>query len=293
MEELIEKISKEAIEELDKAKKPAYPLYYKEVFVNLTNKYKIFEQINPKLLCIEPSLSEKIIDKTVNTVKHIHKTSNDIKEKSTKLLEEIEPIDTEEIKSLVIEFSSKLLEKINKMQLKINELEMELEKAYKELLIDPLTNAFNRKAFEKDIKKLLEIGKNRDLDMALAIIDIDHFKRINDSYGHLVGDFVLKKVVEIIRRLLREGDKIYRIGGDEFIVLLNRVDLQTTEKIIDRIISTVNKTKMKYKDDLIEVTVSIGVTMHRKGDTIESIIKRADEAVYEAKKIRNSYEIRL
>ena len=293
MEELIEKISKKTIEELHQAKKPLYPLYYKEVFVNLTREEKIFEQLNPRLLCIEPSLSEELINKTALTVKDIHKTSSNIKEESIKLLEKIEPIDTEEVKSLVIQYSSKLLEHINKMQTKIYELEIELDKAYKELLIDPLTKAYNRKAFEKDLNEILKVGKDKNLNMAFAIVDLDYFKEVNDTYGHLVGDFVLKKIVEIVKRLLRKEHKLYRIGGDEFVIILNRVDLKAAERIIDRIVSTIDKTKMKYKEHLIEITISIGLTMHRKDDNIESILKRADDAVYEAKKSRNKYAIKL
>jgi diguanylate cyclase (GGDEF)-like protein len=293
MEEIINKISNDTIDELKKVNKLAYPLYYKEVFVNLTREYKIFEQINPALLCINPSISEEIIKKTAETIRDINRTSSDIKDESIKLLEDIEPVEADEIKKLVIQYSSKLLAQINKMHQKINELEFELEKAYKELLIDPLTKAWNRKALEKDLNKLLELGKNKTLDMALAILDLDNFKKINDTYGHLVGDFVLKKVVDIIKRLLRKEHKIYRLGGDEFVIIMNRIDLKSAEKAIDRIVSTISKTKMKYKEHLIDVTISIGLTVHKKGDTKESIIKRADDAVYDAKKTRNKYVVKL
>jgi diguanylate cyclase (GGDEF)-like protein len=74
---------------------------------------------------------------------------------------------------------------------------------------------------------------------------------------------------------------------------MNRIDLKSAEKVIDRIVSTISKTKMKYKENLIDITISLGLTMHRKGDTIEDMIKRADEALYEAKKSRNKYTVRL
>jgi len=293
MEEIIEKISKETMEELKKAKKPAYPLYYKEVFADILKEQGFLEQINPKLLCIESSVSEELLNKTTQTIKNIEKTSQSIKDESMELVEQINPIEADDIKNIIIQYSYKLIEQINSMQQKINELEGELEKAYKEILIDPLTKAYNRKAFDKDLENLLEIGKNKTLDMALAIIDLDDFKQINDTYGHLVGDFVLKKMVNIIKKLIREGDKIYRIGGDEFIVIFNRVNVKTVEKIIDRIVNTIKKTKLKYKNDLIDVSVSIGLTMYRQGDTKESIIKRADDALYESKKTKNRYFIKL
>jgi diguanylate cyclase (GGDEF)-like protein len=292
MEEIIKKISEETINELEKTKKPAYPLYYKEVFVNLAREDKIFEQINPKLLCVNPLVSEELINKTVEAVKDIHKTSSSIKEESIKLLEEIEPIEVDDIKSLVIKYSSNLLEQINKMESKINELESELDRAYKELLIDPLTKAYNKKALEKDLNEILKVGKSKDLDLALIVLDLDHFKEINDTYGHLVGDFILKKVVEIVKRIIRKEYKIYRIGGDEFAIFMNRTNIKGAEKVTNRIMETISKTKMKYKDNLIKVTVSIGITMHKKGDTIETILKRADKAVFEAKKNQNNYVIK-
>jgi diguanylate cyclase (GGDEF)-like protein len=293
MEEIIRKISEETLNELKKAKKPPYPLYYKEIFVVLLKEKKLYEHLNTKLLCEMPNVNEILINKTAQTIKDINESSNDIKENSIKLLEEIEPVETENVKNLVIQYSSKLLDTVNKMQNKIQELEVELEKAYQELLIDPLTKAFNRKAFEKNIKRTLKIGKNKNLDLALAVVDLDHFKRINDTYGHLVGDFVLKKLVEIIKSLIRKEHHIYRLGGDEFVILMNRTDLKSAEKVVDRIISSIKKTKLKYKDQIIEITVSIGLTMHKKGDTAESIIKRADEALYKAKKNRNKYEIKV
>jgi len=293
MEEIIEKISEETIAELKKAQKPAYPLYYKEVFVNIIKEQGFLEQINPKLLCMDPSISERLLEKTSQTIKNIEETSKSIKDESIELVEQIEPIEADEIKNIVIQYSSKLINQISNMQQKINELENELEKAYQEILIDPLTKAYNRKAFDKDLEKLLEVGKNKTLDMALAIVDLDDFKKINDTYGHLVGDFVLKKLVSIIKKLIRQEDKIYRIGGDEFVIIFNRVNIKTVERIVDRIVNTIKKTKLKYKDDLIDISVSIGVTMHRQGDARESIIKRADDALYESKKTKNRYSIKL
>jgi diguanylate cyclase (GGDEF)-like protein len=293
MEEIINEISEETLEDLKKVNKPPYPLYYQEVFLAIAKEKGYLEQINPKLLCIESNLNERLINKTSETIENISKTSSNIKENSLKLMEEIEPIEIGEIKNLVLHYSSKLLEEVNKMQSKINELESELDRAYKELLLDPLTKAYNRKAFEKDLEEILKVGKNKDLDVVIAIVDLDHFKSINDTYGHLVGDFVLKKLVELIKGLLRKEDKIYRIGGDEFVIIFNRTHLKNAEKIIDRIVLTIKKTKLKYKKNLIEITVSIGLTMHKKGDTKETIIHRADEALYEAKKSRNKYVIKL
>jgi len=291
MEELIKKISKEVMEELKKVEKPAYPLYYKEVFVNILRDEGILYQINPKLLCLEPNVNEELLNKTSQTIKSIEQASKEIKTESEDLVEKIEPIETDEVKNLITQYSAKLLKQINKMQQKINELEKELDKAYKEILIDPLTKAYNRKAFEKDIENLLKKGNEKNLDIALAIVDFDDFKKINDTYGHLVGDFVLKKIVEIIKKIIGNEHKIYRIGGDEFIIIFYKVDREKVEAIISKLVSIIKRTKLKYKEHIMDVSVSIGVTMHKKGDSKDTIIQRADDALYEAKVTKNTFKV--
>jgi hypothetical protein len=146
MEELIEEISKETLKELEKAKKTPYPLYYKDVFVNLVREKNILEELNPILLCIDESVSREFILKTEERLKNLHLTSDNIKEESEKFLEVIEPLEIDEVKNLILKFTSTLLNKISQMQKTIDELEIELEKAYKELLIDSLTKAYNKKA---------------------------------------------------------------------------------------------------------------------------------------------------
>ena len=140
--------------------------------------------------------------------------------------------------------------------------------------------------------EILEKGKNRDLDLCIAILDLDDFKGINDTFGHLVGDFVLIKFVQIVKSLIRKTDKIYRYGGDEFIIIFNRSTPLNATKTIERILNKIDKTKLKYKDYLIKLTVSAGITCHKKGDDVESIIKRADEALYEAKVTKNEYKVK-
>ena len=283
MEEIIKQISKKTLEDLEKAQKPPFPLYYKEVFDKIAYDEKIIDNLNPKLLCLQPTLSELILQKTEETLKEISTTSKDIKEDSKQIVEEIETTDTDEIKELVLEFSVELIKKINKMEEKIASLEAELDKAYKELLIDPLTKVYNRKALEKDLAEILQKGKEKDLDLIVALIDIDDFKTINDNYGHLVGDFVLVKLAQIMKSLIRKTDKIYRYGGDEFVIVFNRSTLLNAQKSIERIINKISKTALKYKDNIIKVTISAGLAQHKKGDTIESLLKRADEALYRVK----------
>jgi diguanylate cyclase (GGDEF)-like protein len=290
MEEIIKRISKKTLNDLEKAHKLPFPLYYKEVFNKIAYDENIIDSFNPKLLCLEPSLNEIILQKTEETLKEISNTSKDIKHDSQQIVEEIDDTESEELKAIVLEFSLDLINKINKMEEKIHSLEAELDKAYKELLIDPLTKVYNRKALEKDLKEILEKGKDRDLDLILAVVDVDNFKLINDKFGHLVGDFVLIKLAQIMKSLIRKNDKIYRYGGDEFIIVFNRSTLLNAQKSIERIVNKIARTALKYKEHIIKVTISAGLAEHKKGDTIESLIKRADEALYRVKtQSKNGY----
>ncbi|GAB6073514.1 GGDEF domain-containing protein [Nautilia lithotrophica] len=292
MEEMIIKISEKVLDELKKAHKPPFPLYYKNVFNSLVKQEGIYEDLNPKLLCVEPDLNEAILTKTVRTIKEVNNVSKEIKQESENLIEEVAPLQIDEIKETIMQFSAGLIQKINRLEETVHSLEVELDKAYKELLIDPLTKVYNRKALNNDLNEILEKGKEKDLDLVIAIVDLDMFKEINDKYGHLVGDFVLIKIADIIKKLIRKENRIYRYGGDEFIIIFNRMTLSQVRPIIQRIVKKIESTLLKYKNDLIKVTVSIGLTQHKKGDTFEEIIKRADHALYQAKINRNGFEVK-
>jgi len=129
------------------------------------------------------------------------------------------------------------------------------------------------------------------LDLVVAFLDMDNFKEINDNFGHLVGDFVLIKFAKMLKSLTRSTDRVYRYGGDEFVIVFNRTNLDSAIKIIERIIEKIRKTKLKYKDYLIEFTISVGLTAHKKGDSVDSLLKRADDALYEAKVEKNTYKV--
>jgi diguanylate cyclase (GGDEF)-like protein len=289
MEEIISKISKKTLDELKKAGKQPYPLYYKNTFNLIAKEDGIYESLNPKLLLDKPDINESLVDQTSKTIKQVTEFSEEIKQDSQNLIEEVKPDHIGDIREIVVNFTKDLVNKINLLEETVKSLEKELDKAYKELLIDPLTKVYNRKALINDLEEILKRGKDKDLDLVIAVIDLDKFKEINDTFGHLVGDFVLIKVIEIIRKYIRSEHKIYRYGGDEFVVIFNRVSIENIEKIIERILNKIEHTILKYKENLIKITVSIGITAHRRGDTFESIINRADEALYQAKETRNKY----
>ena len=146
---------------------------------------------------------------------------------------------------------------------------------------DPLTNLLNRRGFEIAYQTLLDIQTREPRSFAILYLDIDHFKKINDTYGHDKGDEVLKKLAELLRANLRKSDIIARWGGEEFITLVNNVDVQIAEKIAQKI----RKNVEKYNNSkLPRFTVSIGVAHSKGNEDLDIVIKKADEALYFAKK---------
>ena len=143
-------------------------------------------------------------------------------------------------------------------------------------IIDPLTQIYNRRYFDDIFNKFYSAGKgNKQFDFSLMIIDIDHFKRFNDTYGHDVGDEVLKTVVNIIKNNLRKNDVFCRFGGEEF-VILSEDSKEGAIKLAQKI------NKLEY-ESVEKITISIGVSFFNKGKTMDEMIKEADENLYKAK----------
>ena len=118
--------------------------------------------------------------------------------------------------------------------------------------------------------------------MALLIIDVDHFKQINDTYGHAVGDRVLIRVAEVLRHSFRSVDIICRLGGDEFVVVMTRVN-SSMRQLVENKISSANEVLSDPKDDLPVVSLSVGVAFSDRKDPGEDIFLDADEALYKVK----------
>jgi diguanylate cyclase len=116
------------------------------------------------------------------------------------------------------------------------------------------------------------------------MIDADDFQFLNAEYGHLAGDKVLYFIAQSIKTMIRSGDKVYRYGGEEFAVILGRCDEKQAFAIADNIRSKIAQSNLMYMGKTIRVTVSVGVTVHKQGDTYDDILGRADKALYCAKK---------
>lgn len=154
---------------------------------------------------------------------------------------------------------------------------------------DKLTGAYNRTKSEEIIGREIERAKRYNQPLSIIIFDIDHFKEVNDRYGHSAGDYVLKTLANIVRENIRKIDYFVRWGGEEFMILSSETQLDKTHTLAERIRNIIESYKF---ENVGKVTVSLGVTEFKEGDTEDSFIKRADDAMYEAKKKgRNRVEV--
>lgn len=157
------------------------------------------------------------------------------------------------------------------------------------VLYDPLTKAYNRRYFAEAMAQEMERVYRNKKTFSLIMLDIDHFKKVNDTYGHDVGDYVLKEIVSVVKNNIRKYDIVSRIGGEEFTVILPDTEIDYASTLAERLRKAIECHKFGY---VKRVTVSLGVAQYEDKDTLDTIMKRVDEALYMAKNNgRNRYEI--
>jgi diguanylate cyclase (GGDEF)-like protein len=148
---------------------------------------------------------------------------------------------------------------------------------------DPLTGALRKEQTKKEVENVLNKFVRFATPFSIMFIDLDHFKKVNDAHGHLVGDHVLSEMGQRIKLALRENDRLIRYGGEEFIALLHQASLPVSLKVAERIRHAAQSLPILINGKSIELTLSIGITTPEFSDTVSSIIERADKAVYKAK----------
>ena len=160
-------------------------------------------------------------------------------------------------------------------------LEAHVDAAKTEAITDPLTGVGNRRAFERHCTNLL---LDQDQELSLVLVDVDHFKAINDSFGHLVGDQVLKGVVKRCRSAIRDSDTLCRFAGDEFVILLPATAHAEASRVAGRIRDLIVDEPIRTSKGAIPVSVSVGVSMRAMDDQApHDLLERADQAMYKAK----------
>jgi len=157
---------------------------------------------------------------------------------------------------------------------------------YKELAsIDPLTGALNRRKFDEIIEEEILISNNNQRDFSIMLLDIDHFKKINDTYGHATGDQVLQLFYQLCYKTVRFSDIVTRVGGEEFVILMPATNLHQARRFAERIRATVNDTSLTVANHNIHITVSIGVTQWNSEhfESSDELLDFSDQGLYEAK----------
>jgi two-component system cell cycle response regulator len=169
------------------------------------------------------------------------------------------------------------------------------EKLERLATFDSLTGLYNRRAVLGRLGELINLANRYKEDFSLSMLDIDHFKVVNDRYGHLTGDEVLAKIATLIRRNVRDTDIVGRYGGEEFIIILPKTNLSSSWVVAERLRSIIEKAEMKDSaGNVFTITVSQGLAGWERDEDAASLISRADEALYKAKgKGRNRVQILL
>lgn len=183
--------------------------------------------------------------------------------------------------------SSKSLEKqLYASASEVDRLRTELEQIKEEVLTDALTGIANRRAFNEGVDKSISSGVNSKAPFCLLMADIDHFKKFNDTHGHLMGDNVIRYVAKILKHSVKGKDMVARFGGEEFTVILLDTALSGAMIVGDQIRKAVSAGQLKTKGSgkvLGRITISVGAAQFRMNDSAETLVKRADKALYLAK----------
>jgi diguanylate cyclase (GGDEF)-like protein/PAS domain S-box-containing protein len=148
---------------------------------------------------------------------------------------------------------------------------------------DALTGLFNRRTIERKLQGSLAERQEEGLPFGLLFVDIDFFKRVNDTYGHEVGDQTLKMVAETLRHSLRDTDLVGRWGGEEFVVVLYGVDRRRLAAVANKLRALIELSAFHHEQNSIQVTASIGATLSQPGDTLSALVRRADQLLYRSK----------
>ncbi|MFO7604386.1 MAG: diguanylate cyclase [Gammaproteobacteria bacterium] len=177
-----------------------------------------------------------------------------------------------------------LRKQLNAMEQEADLLRNQLQQKHSEALRDVLTGIPNRLAYEERLQSELARFKRYGKSFLCLVVDVDHFKVVNDTFGHSAGDRVLKIIAEVMQDNVRAADFVARFGGEEFVILMPETDLKSGSKVAEKLRRKIEKCDFYYRDNPVKITISGGITEADRDDSGDTIFDRADKALYEAKK---------
>lgn len=224
--------------------------------------------------------------------------ASDLGERNRDMRHSIDALSTAQEKSIILQLLEGLVAKADSIhetvadthedlaatRLALDHLSSELVETRQSLHEDSLTGAQNRRGMDTILLREVARAKRNKNRLAVAMLDVDHFKRVNDTYGHDVGDKLLVHLSMIAKSVMRESDALIRYGGEEFLLVLSETDQQGASYVVERLRQVIGKTPLVYDNKKIEVTLSVGLAQLGEGENGHSLVLRADHALYEAKR---------
>jgi diguanylate cyclase len=263
---------------------------YRKYFSNDDSRSKIIDDAQKEIQRILKDVLDEILHTQTFTSDYRNKLEAfTVQLKEVRSLDEIHKIvaDLMQVTVEVIQSSEQLKALLEETTNKSENLQKELEKAQHEVLIDPLTVLYNRKAFDRKLSTCMKAFQEEGATFSVVMIDIDYFKKFNDQYGHQLGDQVLKFMGTLLSKELKGRDFVARYGGEEFVILMENTSVENAYIVADKIRKGLECIQLKYAKTgqvVGKITISAGISAVREADTLESVVKRADNSLYLAKK---------
>ena len=236
---------------------------------------------------LRDSMTEQVsaIQQSVNEATEIDHLKSQVNNRLDEIISAMDNFQAEESEreNSLSEQLDSLVERVKLMETESQDAEKRIEEQRQKALRDVLTQLPNREAYQQRVAQEFDRWQRYGRPLSMAVCDIDHFKRINDNYGHLAGDKVLRIVAKSLVKRLRKTDFIARYGGEEFVILLPETDQEQSLKVVEGVREAIANCPFHFKDTPVTITMSFGVTGFIEGDKLDGVFERADKALYQAK----------